>query len=88
MSNVHSILFKELNEKDDVYMETLYQVTVVTKKKEIILDKKLVSVDQENAKFEAGLYDVLSTKGLTPSDVTVIVATLGKVAVDKEPKEK
>ncbi|MNK43735.1 hypothetical protein D3C87_624510 [compost metagenome] len=84
--NVNSAINQTLNKikGDNEYMETLYQVTVVTKKKEIILDEKLVAVDQENAKFKAGLYNTLQEKDLTPADVTVIVTSLGQVKVDKE----
>lgn len=71
---------------EEEYMETLYQVTVVTKTKEIIIDKKLVAVDQENAKFESGLYGELAQKSLTPADVTVVVSPLGQIKVNKPEK--
>lgn len=64
-------------------METLYQVLVVTKDREIIIDKKLVAKNHDDAKFNAGLYTVLKDKSLKPSDVTVLVESLGNVEVNK-----
>lgn|GEM_PF-5102968 len=82
-----SVAYKTTNKKENENMETLYQVTVVAKNKEIILDKEsVVAVDQENAKFMVGLYGILADRELTPADVTVIVTAIGQVKIEKESK--
>ncbi|QWU14332.1 hypothetical protein SAMN04487895_101634 [Paenibacillus sophorae] len=75
--------FNNYNLRENEKMETLYQVIVVTKQKEIIIDAKLVAPDQENAKFNAGVYTTLTEKKLTLSDATVIVTPLGQVKVEE-----
>ena len=65
-------------------MKNLYAVYVVTKQETIILDKKVVGADQEEAKFLAGVADILKEKNLKPKDVTIIVNQLGNVKVEPE----
>ncbi|MBX4152236.1 hypothetical protein [Paenibacillus lautus] len=73
------------NNKGDNYMENLYQVTVVSKTREIIIDTtSIVAVDQENAKYLVGLYETLSERRLTPADVTVVINHLGQVKIDEQ----
>ena len=66
-------------------MANLYSVVTVTKKREIIVEKSVVADDEAGAAFVAGVYTELTTRNLTPSDVTTIATLLGQVKVDKEP---
>lgn len=65
-------------------MKSLYRVVVVTKQEEIIMDKKVVAVDEDEAKFNAGVHAKLTERGIKPKDVTVICGSLGAVKVEKE----
>ena len=66
----------------------LWQVVVVHTNKEILIDKKVVANDQEDAKFECEVDKILRVKGLKPSDVTIMVTSLGPVKVATPAKEE
>jgi len=69
-------------------MEALFEVYVVSKKREVILDgKRVVAPDEAGARFEAGVDEALRSRGLKPQNVTVVVRKLGDVAVEKEPEK-
>jgi hypothetical protein len=73
------------NKKEEQkYMEYVYEVIVVDKYREILLDEKVVAKNEEKAKFNAGVYKHLDANGLTLDDVTVLTRALGQVEVDKE----
>lgn len=65
-------------------METLFNVIVVSKDREIFLDIKAVGVDEDDAKFNADVNTIIKLKGLKPRDVTVICYEIGEVKVQKE----
>lgn len=68
-------------------MEHLYHVAVVTKKRQILLDKKVVAENEDGAKFEADVSAVIKKAGLRPPGVTVLVNDLGPVKVEREPEK-
>ena len=70
--------------KGDQPMETLYQVIVVSKDREVLLEKKIVAMDEDEAKFQVDIHSVLKEKGLKPKDVTILVWGCGEVKVRKE----
>lgn len=70
--------YKEVKNKS---MENLYNVIVIDKERDILIDKKVVAKNPESAKFNAEVYDHLKKSGLTLDDVTVIVNQLGTVEV-------
>ena len=72
------------NNGDEKPMKNLMNVVVVTIDEEIILDKKVIASDQDEAKFLAGVDTVLREKKLLPKEVTVICSNLGQVKVKKE----
>jgi hypothetical protein len=76
---------KMLKEEDP--MKTLFNVIVITKQEEIILDKKVVAEDVEEAKFNTDVSGVLREKGLKPKDVTIICNPIGQVKIEKEPQK-
>lgn len=67
-------------------METLYEVIVVSKKREVILDEKVVGKNEDEAKFTAGVSEALKSRNMRISDVTIICNVLGEVAIKKEPE--
>nr|WP_145401592.1 hypothetical protein [Paenibacillus xylanexedens] len=73
----------QLNCEEKKNMKQLYYVIVVTKKEEIIVDEKIVASNIEEAKFNLNVHEQIKAKGLSLSDVTVIVNSLGSVEVDK-----
>jgi len=75
---------KEQKKKGDEPMENLYYVVVVSKKREILLDVKVVAKDEDEAKFEVGVHSILKEKGLKPKDVTILCGELGEVKVKRE----
>lgn len=64
-------------------MKQLYHVIVVTKKATIIMDEKIVASNIEEAKFDLSVNETIKLEGLSLNEVTVIVNSLGSVAVDK-----
>ncbi len=78
-------LHRKQDEKEKVPMKTLYNVVVVTTKEEILLDKKVVASDADEAKFLADVSEALKEKGLLPKAVTILCTALGQVKVEKEP---
>lgn len=72
---------KEVAEKP---MKTLYNVIVVTMDEEIILDIKTVAENEEEAKFNVGVFELLIKRCLKPKNVTVICNILGAVKVEEE----
>ena len=72
----------QLNCEENKNMEQLYQVIVVTKKKDIIIDEKIVANNIEEAKFDLNVHEQIKLKGLSLGDVTVIVNALGSVTVE------
>ena len=76
--NTHYILLKE-----EQLVKSLYSVTVVSKDEKILLDIKVVAEDVDEAKFDAGVHDVIKESNLKPRDVTVLCRALGEVRVKK-----
>ncbi|MFS0855218.1 hypothetical protein [Paenibacillus taichungensis] len=74
----------QLNCEENKNMKQLYQVIVVTKKKDIIIDEKIVASNIEEAKFDLNVHEQIKLRGLSLGDVTVIVNALGSVAVEAE----
>lgn len=74
----------QLNCEENKNMKQLYQLIVVTKKKDIIIDEKIVASNIEEAKFDLSVHEQIKLKGLSLGDVTVIVNVLGSVAVAAE----
>ena len=66
-------------------MKTLYQLIVITKDEEILIDKKVTGSSDEEVRFEH-VYDVLKGRGLKLNDVTIFCNTIGYFKV-KEVKE-
>jgi len=67
-----------------VPMQTLFNIIVVTKDREILLDTKIVAEDEEEAKFSVDIHSILKAKNLKPKDVTVLCNEFGEVKVRKE----
>jgi len=66
-------------------MENLYQVYVIDKKKNFIVNGEVVvAKNEEDAKFELRVSEKVRAEGLKLSDVTIIVKQLGTVSVEKE----
>lgn len=67
----------------------LWEVYVVDQKKEVLLDKKVVATDAEDARHAAGVDLLLRKAGLRPSEVTIFTAIKGvvKVAAPKDKEE-
>jgi len=80
-------LFNNKEKTKGENMKTLYEVTVVSKKEEIILEKKVVAENEDEAKFLADVSEKLKEKGLKPKDVTVICYKIGNVKVEAEPQK-
>ncbi len=80
--------FEKIQNKkeEDNLMETLYEVIVVTKMRELILDEKVVGKNEDEAKFTAGVSEALKSRNMRISDVTIICNIVGEVAVKKEPE--
>lgn len=75
----------EITEKrSEQPMETLFNVIVVSKDRAILLEKKTVAENEEDAKFNVDIHSVLKEKGLKPKDVTIICNSCGGVKVRKE----
>jgi hypothetical protein len=70
--------------KGEDTMKSLFNVTVVSAKEEILLDKKTVATDSDEAKFNLGVDTVIRDAGLKPKDVTVICTCLGGVKTEPE----
>ena len=75
------------SQKEGKPMKTVFNVVVVSKKGEILLDKKVVAKDRDEALFEADVSSVLKAKGLKPSDATMLAVTLGNVEIEPEPQK-
>jgi len=67
-----------------VPMQTLFNIIVVSKDKDILIDTKVVAEDAEEAKFSVDIHSVLKEKGLKPKDVTILCEDIGEVKVWKE----
>ena len=83
----YRVALKAFKREDGEPMKGLFNVIVVSKKEEILLDKKVVAEDAREAEFIAEVADVLKAKALKPRDVTVICNRLGDVSVEKEPEK-
>ena len=68
-------------------MKAVFNVVVVTKKGQIVLDTKVVAKDRDEALFEADVSSILKAKGLKPGDVTVLCVKLGDVEIEPEPQK-
>lgn len=68
-------------------MKAVFNVLVVSKKGEILLDKKVVAKDRDEALFEADVSAVLKAKGLKPGDVTMLCVKIGDVEIEPEPQK-
>ena len=75
---------KPLKKERKVGMETLYQVIVVTKDREVLLETKIVAEDEGEAKLGVDIHSVLKEKSLKLKDVTILCNELGDVKVRKE----
>lgn len=73
--------------KKEKNMSCLYQVVVVSLDGDVLLDKKVVAADKEEAHYEAEVYEVLKEKKLKPKDVTIIANQIGAVKVRPETKK-
>jgi len=71
----------QITEVKNKNMENLYNVIVVDKERNILIDEKTVAKNEETAKFESGVYEYLSKNELSLNEVTVIVNQLGRVEV-------
>jgi hypothetical protein len=69
--------------EEDKKAKHLFNVILV-KNDKILIDKKVVAYDTEDAKFVAGVYRKIDENGLKPSDVTIIVYQLGAVKETKK----
>ena len=79
-----SIEDKPLKKERKVGMETLYQVIVVTKDREILLEEKVVAETAEEAKFYIEIKGILRAKNLKLQDITILCHAIGDVKVRKE----
>jgi hypothetical protein len=73
---------KKTIQKEDKNMEYLYEVFLVDSKRTIQLNEVTVAGNEEEAKFNAGVYDLLRDNGTKLSNVTIIVNRLGSVKVE------
>jgi len=73
--------------KKEKNMKHLYHVIVVDLEEEILVDKKKVAENEDDAKFLAGVFSTLETAKLKPTEVTIIVNLLGDVKVKPRVKE-
>ena len=85
--DLYRVGLKAFKGEDGEPMKGLFNVIVVSKKEEILLDKKVVAEDVREAEFIAEVADALKTKSLKPRDVTIICNRLGDVKVEKEPEK-
>ena len=74
------------SKEDDVPMETLYHVFVVSKARKIVLHDYVVAKDQAGAQFRAGVDGKLRQASLEPDDVTIICQAIGAVEVERKPQ--
>lgn len=72
------------NLKEDESMEHLYEVYLIDKERKIHINQITVAKNEEEAKFNAGVYEWLKLYGKKLSDVTVIVKSVGQVKVEDE----
>lgn len=77
----------EAERKEVRPVKSVFTVVVVSKKGEILLDKKVVAKDRDEALFEADVSSVLKAKGLKPGDVTMLAVKLGDVEIEPEPQK-
>jgi hypothetical protein len=68
----------------DNNMKNLFNVVVVNLEGEILLDKKIVASDNDEAKFLLGVDEIIRTAKLLPKDVTVLCNVVGQVKVKKD----
>lgn len=77
---IHS---KPSNHKEQP-METLFNVIVVSKDREVLLDSKVVAESRDEAKLEVDIHFLLKETKLRTKDVTILVQEIGEVKVRKE----
>jgi len=65
-------------------MATLFNIIIVSKDRDILIDTKVVAEDEEEAKFSVDIHSILINKRLKPKDVTILCNSLGEVKVRKE----
>ena len=70
--------------KGDQPMETLYNVIVVSKDREVLLDEKVVATDEGEAQLAIDLHSALKAVNLKAREVTILVREIGEVKVRKE----
>lgn len=77
------------NKEDDKFMiKNLFNINVVTTYGEIIIeDEKAIANTEEEAKFNAGVYENLRDNGLTFDDVTIKINNLGSIKLEKPETE-
>jgi len=72
------------NPKKGEPMATLFNIIIVSKDRDILIDTKVVAEDEEEAKFSVDIHSILINKRLKPKDVTILCNSLGEVKVRKE----
>ncbi len=70
--------------KGDQPMEILFNVIVVSKDRDVLLEQKVVAVDEAEAQLAIDIHSCLKARGLKLRDVTVLVNDIGEVKVRKE----
>jgi hypothetical protein len=72
----------KLKKETEDNMETLYNVLVVGKRREILVDKKVVAKNAKSAEFEVA-HKYLIANDLSIENVTIIVKEIGSVEVEE-----
>lgn len=73
--------------KKEKNMKHLYHVIVVDLDEKILVDEKKVAENEDDAKFLAGVFSTLEQAKLKPTEVSIIVNTIGNVKVRSKTKE-
>lgn len=84
----HTVITEiEEKPKKEKNMKVLYHVIVIDLDEKILVDEKKVAENEDDAKFLAGVFSTLETAKLKPTEVTIIVNSLGSVKVRPKVKE-
>lgn len=68
-------------------MKHLFAIYVVSVKGDILLDKKVVAADFDEARFLAEVDGCIRAAKLAPKDVTVLGLNVGQVKTEAEPQK-
>lgn len=71
-------------EEEKGMTKTLFDVVVVDNTGKILVEEKVVSANRDEAIFDLEVHDVLRQLGLSLSDVTIIINSLGNVRIKEE----